>query len=92
MSLIDTECTVIDTPSDVRNYAQLGLEQIFRKKCKGVKRLLCFFGKIKFWPRTNRNVGKRGENLVKNTVFLSKSKLPQLYSGYRGKFSDFRTL
>ena len=90
MSLIHTECTVTDTPLDVRNYAQLEFEQFYRKKCKGVS-LWCFFGKKKFCRKTNRNVGKRGENLERNTVFKSKLKLPQLYSGYLGKFSDFRT-
>ena len=67
------------------------LKNFTGKSAEGVI-LCCFFQEKKFCRRTNRKVGKRGENLARNTFFESKLKLPHLYSRYRGKFSDFRTL
>jgi len=40
----------------------------------------------------NRNVGKRGENLVIDTFFKPKLKFPALYFKYLKKFSNFGTL
>jgi len=91
MSFIDAEVTIIDTPLDVQNYAQLKFEEFHRRKCKEVS-LWCFFEKKTFCRRMNRNVGKRDENLVRDTFFKSSLKFPPLYSRYRGNFSSFRTL
>ena len=62
MSLIDAECTVIDTPSDVRNYAQREFEKFHRKKWKGVSEAT----KSK---RENMGIRKHVLNLEKQISF-----------------------
>jgi len=68
MSLIDTECTVTDTPSDVRNYAQLEFEKFHRKKCKGVRRLV-FFREKKILSQNESKCGQTGRKSCEKYVF-----------------------
>jgi len=62
MSLIDTECTIIDSPSDVWNYAQLEFEKFHRKVQRGLA-----FGV--FWRKKN-SVAERNERWANGVKIL----------------------
>jgi len=64
------------------------LENFIEKSAKGLA-FGVFFQEKKFCSRTNRNVGKRGQNLVRNTFFKSKLKLSSCTRDIEGNLRIF---